>query len=111
MPDCAEMSVKVSGERACGPGGGGFFGKSGVEYDRPVRSGEGVGCCAKAMEPQKSTNSTTRNPALDLLLMYRCFARIHLRRLVELNELNHGFTRIEYTDLFMFCRRNTLRNV
>ena len=64
------MSVKVSGERACGPGGGRFFGKSGVEYERPVRSGEGVGegCCAKAIEPQKSTNSTTRNPALDLLI-------------------------------------------
>ena len=70
MPDCAEMSVKVSGERACGPGGGGFFGKSGVEYERPVRSGEGVGCCAKAIEPQKSTYSTIRNTARDLLLIY-----------------------------------------
>ena len=43
------MSAKVSGERACGPGGGGVFGKFGVEYERPVRSGEGVGCCAKAL--------------------------------------------------------------
>jgi len=45
------MSVNVSGERATGPGGGGFFGKSGIAYERPVRSGEGVGdgCCAKAL--------------------------------------------------------------
>jgi hypothetical protein len=64
------MSAKVTGERACGPGGGGVFGKSGVEYERPVRSGEGVGegCCAKTIEPQKSTNNTIRNPALDLLI-------------------------------------------
>lgn len=61
MPDCAEMSANVNGERACGPGAGGFFGKSGVAYERPVRSGEGVGegCCAKALmqiKPQKSTS-------------------------------------------------------
>ena len=61
MPDCAEMSANVSGERACGPGGGGFFGKSGVAYERPVRSGVGEGCCAKALmliKPQKSTKNT-----------------------------------------------------
>jgi hypothetical protein len=30
-PDWAVMVVKVTGERACGLGGGGVFGKSGVE--------------------------------------------------------------------------------
>ena len=50
IPDWAATSVNVTGERACGPGGGGVFGKSGMEYDRPVRSGVGVGegCCAVA---------------------------------------------------------------
>jgi len=49
-PDGAEMSVNVSGERACGPGAGGVFDNSAVEYERPVRSGEGLGdgCCAEA---------------------------------------------------------------
>jgi len=47
--DCALMSVKVSGERACGPGLGGVFDNSAAEYERPVRSGVGLGegCCAK----------------------------------------------------------------
>ena len=42
--------MKVSGERACGPGGGGDFDKTAVEYERPVRSGEGLGdgCCERA---------------------------------------------------------------
>lgn len=41
------MSVKVTGEGACGPGGGGVFIVSAVPYDRPVRCGVGCGCCAK----------------------------------------------------------------
>jgi len=48
MPDGAVMLLNVSGEGACGPGGGGVFDNSAVEYERPVRSGEGLGCCAKA---------------------------------------------------------------
>ena len=42
--------VKVSGERAWGPGGGGVFDRTPVEYERPVLSGEGLGdgCCGKA---------------------------------------------------------------
>lgn len=49
-PEDEVMSVNDTGERACGPGGGGAFGKSGVEYERPVRSGVGLGggCCAVA---------------------------------------------------------------
>jgi hypothetical protein len=49
-PDRAVMSVNVNGERAVGPGLGGVFDNSGVEYERPVRSGEGLGdgCCADA---------------------------------------------------------------
>ena len=45
--DCAVTSLNVSGERACGPGGGGDFDNSAVEYERPVRSGVGLGegCC------------------------------------------------------------------
>jgi 3-methyladenine DNA glycosylase AlkD len=57
------MSVNVSGEAACGPGGGGLFGKSGIEYERPVRSGEGVGCCASALtftQRRRIVNKTSR---------------------------------------------------
>ena len=48
--DCVVMSVNVTGERAFGPGLGGVFDNSVAEYDRPVRSGEGLGdgCCARA---------------------------------------------------------------
>ena len=41
------MSVKVTGEGACGPGGGGVPLVSAEPYERPVRCGVGVGCCAK----------------------------------------------------------------
>src|SRR3990172_9025133 len=42
----AVTSVKVTGDAACGPAGGGVFGKSGAEYARPVRGvGVGAGCC------------------------------------------------------------------
>lgn len=54
----AVMSVNVTGEGACGPAGGGFFGNSPTLYERPAR-GVGVGgaCCpttgAEAAESNK----------------------------------------------------------
>jgi len=53
--DCVVISVNVTGERAFGPGLGGVFNNSAAEYDRPVRSGEGLGdgCCARAWTAAK----------------------------------------------------------
>jgi hypothetical protein len=50
----AVMSVKITGEGACGPGGGGFFGISVTLYERPVRwVGVGDGCWAKPVLKDK----------------------------------------------------------
>jgi hypothetical protein len=43
MFDSLEMSLKVTGDCACGAGGGGFLVDVSVLYDRPVRCGVGVG--------------------------------------------------------------------
>jgi 3-methyladenine DNA glycosylase AlkD len=58
--------VNVSGETACGPGGGGLFGKSGTEYERPVRSGEGagVGCCDSALAGPQRRQSVNKSKRL-----------------------------------------------
>ena len=53
------MSVNLTGELACGPGDGGFFGSSVVAYERPVRAGVAVGegCCPRQVKPaQKRSN-------------------------------------------------------
>jgi hypothetical protein len=49
------ISVNVTGDGACGPGGGGFFGISPTLYERPVRGvGEGEGCWAQTAPQDKN---------------------------------------------------------
>ena len=61
------MSVNVTGEGPCGPGGGGVFGRSPPPYDRPVR-GVGVGVCATALteDAMRATKSNERQRLFSL---------------------------------------------
>ena len=63
-PSCVVISVNVTGDGACGPGGGGAFGSSGLLYDRPARCGVGVGvgCWATTeTELRRNPRTTIRN--------------------------------------------------
>src|SRR6266851_7249150 len=52
----AVMSVNVTGDGACGPGGGGVLGRSPELYERPAWGvGVGVGCCANIGQADPST--------------------------------------------------------
>ncbi len=55
--------MNVTGEGACGPGGGGVLGRSPELYERPAWGvGVGVGCCPNALtvEAIKMANSNER---------------------------------------------------
>lgn len=60
-------SVKVTGDVACGPAGGGVFGKAGALYDRPVRpgvevgDGAGVGCWQMTVIGARANNNNPIN--------------------------------------------------
>src|SRR5580765_7218534 len=65
IPVAAVTSVKVTGDVAWGPAGGGVLGKAGALYDRPVRSGVAVGdgvCCWQNTDvgPRSSNNGNNR---------------------------------------------------
>src|SRR6266446_2710141 len=53
------ISVNVTGEGACGPGGGGVLGRSPELYERPALGvGVGVACCANIGQADPSTART-----------------------------------------------------